>query len=57
MKAIIRAWGMNPEQMLTREALSQPAASYIKPEDQENRQLQILTETLKELIRKEAEQP
>jgi len=54
LKEIIRAWGMNPEQILTREALSQEAAVSISPEDFENQQLAILSRSLKQLIREEA---
>jgi len=54
LKEIIRAWGLNPEQILTREALSQGAAVYISPKDLENHQLAILSRSLKQLIREEA---
>jgi hypothetical protein len=30
-KEIIRAWGMNPEQVLAREALNQPAKTFVTP--------------------------
>jgi len=56
LKEIIRAWGMNPEQILTREALTQGAAVYNSPEDFENQQLAVLSRSLKELIRQEAVQ-
>jgi len=56
LKEIIRAWGMNPEQILTREALSQPATTYISHEDRENTELQILSRTLRDLIRQDAAQ-
>jgi type I restriction-modification system DNA methylase subunit/site-specific recombinase XerD len=53
LKEIIRAWGMNPEQVLAREALSQGATVHINPQDRENYHLQVLRQTLKELIRQE----
>jgi len=56
LKEIIRAWGMNPEQMLTREALSQGATAYTSPEDLENHQLTALSNALKQMIRQEAVQ-
>ena len=31
LKEIIRAWGMNPEQVLAKEALSEWAVAYISP--------------------------
>lgn len=40
IKEYIRALGVNPEAILTREALTQPARTYIIPEDQENYQTQ-----------------
>jgi hypothetical protein len=54
IKEIIRAWGMNPEQILTREALNQGATFHMSPEDFENHQLAILSRSLKQLIREEA---
>ena len=54
LKEIIRAWGMNPEQMLTRDALSEGAITHRNSEDLENHQLQILSSQLKQLIRQEA---
>ena len=54
LKEIIRAWGLNPEQILTREALTKGAKAYISIEDRENHDLQVLSQTLRDLIRKEA---
>jgi site-specific recombinase XerD len=54
LKEIIRAWGMDPEQMLTKDALIQGAITYKTSEDHENRQLEILSNQLKQLIRQEA---
>lgn len=54
VKAMIRVLGMNPDQVPMRESLIQPARTYIGTEDRENHQLQVLTETLRELIREEA---
>jgi site-specific recombinase XerD len=54
LKEIIRAWGLNPEQILTREALSQPAAVHRLSVDQENGELQILSKTLHDIISQEA---
>ena len=54
LKEIVRAWGLNPEQILTKEALSQEATLHISPEDQENRELQLLSKTLRDLIRQDA---
>ena len=54
LKGIIRAWGLNPEQILTREALTKGAAVYTSPNDLENQQLATLNQALKQLIRQEA---
>jgi len=54
LKEIIRAWGMNPEQLLTREAMTQPARTYVNAEDHGNQELEILGRALRDLIRQEA---
>jgi hypothetical protein len=54
LKEMVRALNMNPEQVLTREALSQGATTYKTTNDLENHQLQILSSELKQLIRMEA---
>ena len=54
LKEIIRAWGMNPEQLLTRDALADGAVTHNSTEDFENHQLAILSNQLKQLIRQEA---
>lgn len=53
LKEIIRAWGMNPEQLLTKDALTQAAITNMNPTDMENHQLVLLSNQLKELIRNE----
>ena len=52
LKEIIRAWGMNPEQLLTRNALADGAIT--KQEDITDRQLEVLGQELKRLIKSEA---
>ena len=54
LNQIIRAWGLNPEEILTREALSQGATTYIDAANRENNDLQVLSRTLRDLIRQEA---
>jgi len=46
IKEIIRAWGLEPEKILTREALTQGATTYVNPENLENHHLQILTRSI-----------
>ena len=53
LKEIIRAWGMNPEQLLTRDALSEGAVTHKTADEYENYQLQILSRQLKQLIKQE----
>jgi hypothetical protein len=53
LKEIIRAWGMNREQVLARDALSDGAITHRNSEDLENHQLQVLRNQLKQLIREE----
>jgi hypothetical protein len=53
LKEIIRAWGMNPEQVLAREALNQPARTFVYPEDTQNIEIQILSKALRDLIRQD----
>ena len=45
---------MNPEQFLTRDALAEGAITHKNQEELENHQLTILSQQLKELIRKDA---
>jgi site-specific recombinase XerD len=54
VKEMIRALGMNPEQLLTRDALSDGAITCKNKDDYENHQMQILSNQLKQLIRQEA---
>jgi hypothetical protein len=55
LKEIIRAWGMNPEQILTREALTQPNRTVIfgASAESENNEVQALSAVLKDMMRKE----
>jgi site-specific recombinase XerD len=52
LKEIIRAWGENPEEILTRDALLRGNITETSEQTQ-NHQLSILAEQLKELIKKE----
>jgi Site-specific recombinase XerD len=52
LKEIIRAWGMNPELLLTKNALADGATT--KQEDIADRQLALLGQELKRLIKLEA---
>lgn len=50
LKLIIEAWGMNPHEILTKEALSRPHRTIIDPEEA---QIDTLNQTLKQAIIKE----
>jgi site-specific recombinase XerD len=52
LKEIIRAWGENPEEILTRDALLRGNITETSDQTQD-RQLSLLAESLKELIKKE----
>ena len=54
LKEIIRAWGMNPEQILTRDALIDGAVTYQNEEACQNHQLTVLRNQLKQLLKQEA---
>ena len=51
LKEIIRAWSMNPKQVIAREALTQGATT--NTAELENHQLTVLASQLKQLIRDE----
>jgi site-specific recombinase XerD len=53
IKEYIRALGVNPEAVLTREALTQPATTCIAPQDREDYQLRVLSQALKEALKRE----
>ena len=52
LKEIIRAWGLNPEEILTRDALAQPHRTVIMPNVEET-QTKILSNTLRDMLRDE----
>jgi len=53
LKEIIRAWGMNPEELLTKKALATPHRTVVSPQDTEQKQITELSEALRNIIRKE----
>ena len=53
LKEIIRAWGLNPEEVLTREALTQPHRTIIDRNQVEENQIHQLTIALKQQMFKE----
>jgi len=53
LKEIIRAWGMNPDQILTKKALAEPNRTFINPLEREQIEIQKLRCVLKRAIIKE----
>jgi len=53
LKEIIRAWGLNPEEILTRDAMREPHRTVIDRSEMENHQLNQLTSALKQQMLKE----
>jgi site-specific recombinase XerD len=56
LKEIIRAWGLNPEEILTRDALREPHRTVIDRSNLENHQLSQLTSALKQQMLKEIQE-
>ena len=53
LKEIIRAWGMNPEEILTTQALSSPNAAYVDSSARENNQIKALSIALRDQMKRE----
>jgi hypothetical protein len=53
LKEIIRAWGLNPEEILTKDALTKPNATILSHGQLEEHQLQQLSIALKQQLIKE----
>jgi hypothetical protein len=56
LKEIIRAWGLNPEEILTKDALTRPNRTVIDNSQVENHQLTQLTTALKQQMLKEIQE-
>lgn len=53
LKEIIRAWGLNPEEILTKQALTEPHRTVINYSQIEENQIHQLTTALKQQMLKE----
>jgi site-specific recombinase XerD len=53
LKEIIRAWGLNPEKILTREAMCTPHRTIVDPQELKNKQIKLLCNALKAEMKKE----
>ena len=50
LKEIIRAWGMNPEEILTKKALAEPDRVYVSRSDRGEDQVRMLSVALKDMM-------
>jgi hypothetical protein len=53
LKEMIRTWALEPEKILTREALAEPHRSYANPEEHERNQARILLDALRENLNRD----
>jgi hypothetical protein len=53
LKQIVRAWGMDPDRVLVKEAFIEPHRTIVSPLDREEVQIRVLSQALKEMILKE----
>jgi hypothetical protein len=53
LKEMMRAWGLEPEKILTSEALAEPHRVYVSPEEREKEEIRLLGLALKDQIKKE----
>ena len=56
-KEIIRAWGLNPEEILTRDALTKPHRTVLDGSQVEQNHISQLTMALKQQMLKEIREP
>jgi len=54
LKEIIRAWGLDPEKILSKDALVEPHRTVVDFQNREDSQLQVLSKALRDIIRQEA---
>jgi len=53
LKDIVRSWGLEPEKILTREALAEPHRTYVGPDEREKEQIRLLGLALRDSLKKE----
>lgn len=53
LKTVARGMGLEPEKILTREALAEPHRIYASTIDRENYEIELLGKELKEVLKKE----
>jgi hypothetical protein len=57
LKEIVRGMGLNPEEVLSKETLAKPWRTYASPVEREEEQVKVLSQSLKEMLRKELLDP
>lgn len=53
LKEMMRAWGLQPEKILTREALAEPHRTYASPEEREKEEMRALGMALRDSLKKD----
>jgi site-specific recombinase XerD len=53
LKDIVRSWGLEPERILSSEALAEPHRTYASPQEREKEQMRLLGLALKDSLKKE----
>ena len=53
LKDIVRSWGLEPEKILTREALAEPHRTYVGPDEREKEQIRLLGIALRDSLKRE----
>jgi hypothetical protein len=53
LKEVMRAWGLEPEKILTSEALAEPHRIYATSEDREKEEIRLLGLALRDSLKKE----
>jgi site-specific recombinase XerD len=53
LKETMRAWGLEPEKFLTKEALAEPHRTYASPQEREEEEVRLLGLALRENLKKE----
>lgn len=53
LKEVVRAMGLEPETILTREALAEPHRTYVGPDEREKEQIRLLSLALRDSLKRE----
>ena len=53
LKEMMRAWGLEPEKFLTKEALAEPHRTCANPQEREEEEVRLLGLALRENLKKE----